>query len=403
VPHLIIHTTPEHHDQPSLHHGKEQHHQEQDPKTQQESYNRHDPSQKKHGFFVYPEKIINNGVNACQRSNLGKIITEKPIHISSIQRGLEQIWGTPAGLKIQEIEGGILQCFMDRNYDQERVLLGNPWVFRNSWFIVKAWDRQKAPASMDFSHAPVWIQMWGLPTHCKTKEMGESLGNLLGAVESADLYEYPGKKVIIKVRVAINVYQPIQTGILIGNQKDGTHWIDYRYENLPQVCFKCGILGHEEKLCMNEALTLEGQAPLGPWIRSKQYGRRIRDDNDKQFHSNPSQGKNFGHYSPPIPASMLEQMAAMKLQEEAQEERSRQDANNEPRNNMQKPREGQCQKSMVRRSNTSLMQVQAQETMVITEHREGQLAAKRPRMEIETSPTIDTIMAGPVKQASQGQ
>jgi hypothetical protein len=41
--------------------------------------------------------------------------------------------------------------------------------------------------------------------------------------------------------------------------------------------------------------------------------------------------------------------------------------------------------------------------MVITEHREGQLAAKRPRMEIETSPTIDTIMAGPVKQASQGQ
>jgi hypothetical protein len=151
--------------------------------------------------------------------------------------------------------------------------------------------------------------------------MGESLGNLLGEVESADLYEYPGKKVIIKIRVAINVYQPIQPGILIGNHMDETHWIDYRYANMPQFCFKCGMLGHEKKLCMNEALPMEDQAYLGHWLRSNQYGRRIREDKDKQFHSNPSQGKNFGHYSPPIPTSMLEQMAAMKLQEEAQEEK----------------------------------------------------------------------------------
>jgi hypothetical protein len=49
------------------------------------------------------------------------------------------------------------------------------------------------------------------------------------------------------------------------------------------------------------------------------------------------------------------------------------------------------------------MQVQPQETMLITEQREGQIAAKRPRMEMETSTTKDTIMAGPAEQASQGQ
>jgi hypothetical protein len=67
------------------------------------------------------------------------------------------------------------------------------------------------------------------------------------------------------------------------------------------------------------------------------------------------------------------------------------------------PREGQNQKSMVRRTIASLMQVQPQETMLITEQREGQIAAKRPRMEMETSTTKDTIMAGPAEQASQGQ
>jgi hypothetical protein len=124
--------------------------------------------------------------------------------------------GSPQGLKIQEIEGGILQFYMNRIFDQDRILLGNPWL------IVKAWDRQTDPRTVDFTHAPVWIQLWGIPPHCKTKKMGESIGNLLGKVEMAKFYEYPGKKMIIKIKVAINVLQPIQSGILIGNHKDGT-------------------------------------------------------------------------------------------------------------------------------------------------------------------------------------
>jgi hypothetical protein len=143
---------------------------------------------------------------------------------------------------------------MNRAIDQERILLGNPWIFRNSWLIVKAWNIQTDPTVEDFTQAPVWIQLWGLPPHCKTKKMGESIGNLLGKVEASEFYEYPGKKMIIKIKVAINVLQPIQSGILIGNHKDGTTWIDFRYERLPQVCFQCGILGHMEQLCQNQPM-----------------------------------------------------------------------------------------------------------------------------------------------------
>jgi hypothetical protein len=309
------------------------------------------------------------------------------------------------GLRIQEIEEGILQFFMDRKFDQERILLGNPWVFRNSWLIVKPWDRQTDPRNIDFSHAPVWIQMWGLPPHCKTKEMGESLGNLLGLVETAELYEYPGKKMIVKVKVAINVYKPIQAGILIGNHRDGTHWIDYRYENLPQVCFNCRLVGHGEKLCMNETLMIEGQAPLGPWIRSNQYGRRIRAEQDKQFHSNPSQGKHFGHYSPPIPASMLAQMAAMKLQEEEEAEKQKQGQQGSvpATENRQGNRKVQVHKAIVSRTPTVMMQEDRQGYTAMINQGGSQLAAKRPRVELETSTSYDTTMAGPAMQASQGQ
>jgi hypothetical protein len=100
---------------------------EQQTHSPQQNKDQQEPSpSRKPSFFVYPEKSIHEGINACQNSILGKIITEKPIHISSIQNGLDNIWGSPEGLNIQEIEKGIIQFFMSKSYDQKRILLGNP-------------------------------------------------------------------------------------------------------------------------------------------------------------------------------------------------------------------------------------------------------------------------------------
>jgi hypothetical protein len=248
--------------------------------------------------YLYLESVINEGIQACNISIIGKIITDKPIHVNSIQNGLENIWGAPAGLKIEELGGKILQFFLTDPADRDRILLGNPWIFRNSWLIVKQWDRETNIQAIDFDHVPIWVQLWGLPPHCKTKKMGESIGALMGKVEASEFYEYPGKRVIIKIRVAINIHKPILSGIHVGNPIDGTSWVDYRYEKLPQVCFNCGMIGHMDKLCRNQALQLDTLAPIGPWIRSTQYGRRKMEEKDRKYYSNPSHAKNFGQYSP---------------------------------------------------------------------------------------------------------
>jgi hypothetical protein len=278
------------------------------PESSSNRQNNHIPN-----FSYYPETIIEDGLKACQISILGKIITDKVIYTSSIQSGLENIWGAPKGLKIQEVGGNILQFFMENVSDQDRILQGNPWIFRNSWLIVKPWNRETDPRTIDFDHAPVWIQLWGLPPHCKTKAMGQHLGSLLGEVEAFEIYEYPGKKMIVKIKVAINVHQPISAGIHVGNPTDGTSWVDFRFEKLPQVCFHCGLIGHSDKQCKNQAINMDTMAPLGPWIRSNQYGRRKMAEKDRQFFSNPSQSPNFGTYSPSVPASLLSQLAAMKI------------------------------------------------------------------------------------------
>lgn len=168
--------------------------------------------------------------------------------------GLTNIWGAPAGLQIQELEGNFFQFFMEKKSDHDIILLGNPWVFRNCWLVIKAWDRKVDPKSINFDHVPVWVQLWGLPIHCKTKLMGESLGALMGKVDVAELYEYPGKNIIVKIKVTIDIKNSLTIGIHIENPTDGTSWIDYRYENLPLVCFKCGLIGHGDKWCQIQLL-----------------------------------------------------------------------------------------------------------------------------------------------------
>jgi hypothetical protein len=184
--------------------------------------------------------------------------------------------------------------------------------------MVQAWDRGKDPQDLEFHQVPVWIQLWGLPLHCKTIAMGKHLGEQLGLVEDAALYDFPDKARIINIRVQIDTNQPIRPGIYIGYTKDDIKWVDFRYENLPMFYFLCGYIGHNETTCNNQSPAMvEGATnPRGPWLRSTNYGRRINEKRDPRFNSNPMKSMSGGNFSP-IPKAMLEMMAKMTLEEEA--------------------------------------------------------------------------------------
>jgi hypothetical protein len=70
----------------------------------------------------------------------------------------------------------------------------------------------------DFLHTAKFMVMGGIP------------GSLMGMVEAAEFYEYPDRNMIIKIKVNININNPMLAGIGVENPIDGR--IDYRYENL---------------------------------------------------------------------------------------------------------------------------------------------------------------------------
>jgi hypothetical protein len=87
-------------------------------------------------FFYYQEAHVQDSINQCKNSILGKVLSEKPISIQVLHNSLSGIWCNPSGFKISELEGKILQIRMDKEEDMQGILKGSPWIIRNCWLIL---------------------------------------------------------------------------------------------------------------------------------------------------------------------------------------------------------------------------------------------------------------------------
>jgi hypothetical protein len=123
-------------------------------------------------FFYYQDSHVQDSIQQCNNSLIGKILFEKPISTQIFYNTLNGIWCNPLGLKINELEGKLYQIQLEKEDDMQRILKGNPWTIRNCWLIVHKWDRNVEIQCLDFAHVPLWIQFWGLPLHCKSIGMG---------------------------------------------------------------------------------------------------------------------------------------------------------------------------------------------------------------------------------------
>lgn len=209
---------------------------------------------------------------------IGKIFTEKPIHKNSLQNALANILCNPKGFRIEEVKEKIFQFFFEEKKDVSRILNGSPWIFRNSWLVIKPWQRDTEPKDMEFTHVPVWEQLLGLPSHCRTKNMANKIGGCIGEVLDSRSFILHDKSIIMKVKVMLSLSQILKKGVNTGSKSDGVFWVDFRSEKLPQFCFRCGRIGHGEQGCQQEDT---GSSSWGPWLRSLGGGRRISNDDGR--------------------------------------------------------------------------------------------------------------------------
>ena len=73
------------------------------------------------------------------------------------------------------------------------------------------------------------------------------------------------------VKVILDVSLPLCRGRLISLEKGEKHWVSFKYDQLPNICYWCGCLDHDDKDC---SLQIRSKGILSP--NQKQYSQSLR-------------------------------------------------------------------------------------------------------------------------------
>ncbi|XP_015959581.1 uncharacterized protein LOC107483479 [Arachis duranensis] len=271
----------------------------------------------------YEEEDIEEGVEKCNHSLVEKLVTDKNINPTWVQTAMFNIWRRPEDFKMVEIRPKLFQFFFHKEIDMRRVLKGNPWMFRNSWLLIKKWERGVNPAEMDFSRTEIKLQIWNMPEHCKTTTLGRKIAARVGEVMECNVFSAgPGKGNFLKASVMIRIEDPLKEGLNMGSKQDGLTKVEFKYERLPTFCYFCGRIGHDVANCeiaeAEEEHTSGSKKGLGAWLRADIIGNKVEHSTeqerptkmgDKETEKGTQQGK----------GEVLEKMAKLTMKEKSQQ------------------------------------------------------------------------------------
>ena len=139
--------------------------------------------------------------------------------------------------------------------DVDKVLSGEPWSIDRHLIVFRRIDGVTPIHELDFSTVYFWVQIHNIPFSLMTTEVAVSLGESIGKVTlpSKDYVMHGGE--FMRVRVAVNVLEPLCRGRRVTLNDDSNGWVSFRYERLPNFCFWCGHLDHMDKQKINKVAT----------------------------------------------------------------------------------------------------------------------------------------------------
>lgn len=206
---------------------------------------------------------------------IGKLITSKDTGLKYVKDIALRAWKPVYSMEVKRLDKNIFMFSFQHEVDAHRAFLSRPWSCRGGHLILKRWSLDITWQEVNFSTSTFWVQVHGLPTLWRIENNLIKIEGRLGQVLKANIVGDPGGcwKKFLRVRVDIPIEKPLLPGFFLPRPKKSDIWIGLKYEKVADICYKCGIIGHEEKSCegnLFQLCNLKGTSfnAAGPWIRA---------------------------------------------------------------------------------------------------------------------------------------
>ena len=128
----------------------------------------------------------------------------------------------------------------------KKIMDMSPWSYEKQLILLEEFEGEQVPKDISIRQSPFWVQIYNLPLMRRTCETGRVIGSTLGEVmpvDAADSGVQWGK--YLRVRVKIDVTKKLVRGKKVMIEGGEQRWINFRYERLPNFCYRCGLLNHD--------------------------------------------------------------------------------------------------------------------------------------------------------------
>uniref|UniRef100_A0A803PMU7 Reverse transcriptase domain-containing protein n=1 Tax=Cannabis sativa TaxID=3483 RepID=A0A803PMU7_CANSA len=206
------------------------------------------------------------GKEAASFCAMGRFCANRPINRSLLRTILGRVWGIDEkdwGVEIKHTikEASFLVFSFKSSQDLDRILTKNPWFLNNGLLIVERMAGIPSNWEEVLTKFPLSGRVLQLPTRSITQG---NLNRLAG---------FAGE--IIEVQKAD---------------------ITKSYDRLPYMCFKCGFMGHDTRICAEPITLIED----GLGNQRPGYGAWLKVEERKSSSTGPFQGV-IGRGTPSIP------------------------------------------------------------------------------------------------------
>ena len=204
-----------------------------------------------------------------------KFFTRRSLNVEAVVRTFRPLWRTCGDFQASDAKHNHMVFTFEVEEDVEKVFMGEPWSFDRHLVVFTRYDGLGSVQELLFDKVSFWVQIHHLPFSHMTEETAISLGETIGPViKTRDVSELRGGT-FMRVRVSVNILEPICRGRRVTFGQNSKGWISFLYERLPNLCYWCGWFTHDDKECptwlqSKGSLALEEQQ-FGAWLRAPQF------------------------------------------------------------------------------------------------------------------------------------
>ncbi|XP_020693271.1 uncharacterized protein LOC110107372, partial [Dendrobium catenatum] len=175
--------------------------------------------------------------------------------LAVISSELRRQWAQYGKLHLTMLSQGWILCSFQDSQSAESILTNGPCFVNNKIIGMDRWSKSFSPTSLKGLTSPIWIRLPNLPLECWDNINICRISSMIGKpiLIDGNMFQW-GRREFGRVCVRIRLDKKLPVGVWVEGSS-GKFFQEIEYEQLPNFCFKCGLIGHVQEVCR------EGNSP----------------------------------------------------------------------------------------------------------------------------------------------